>query len=354
MKVNQSAFPGKAQAAATQCRTFFFCGPDEAGASAAAAKIAGLLEDPGERIDMSGSDIKRDPVRLSDEARSSSLFGDTRHILVRATGEEAHDALKLHLEAGGDACPVLVVATSATDKSRTAKLLATRDDALVAMFYPPDLRAMTGTVRDLADRAGLRLQGDMAERIARASGMDRRLAASEIEKLALYLDSAQDRPAAVTREDWEAIGAKTEEDGFMPIVDAALSGRADALAGEIERMEATGINPVTVVLALERRVAQLSQLAARMGRGGDVAGFIEGEKRARRVFFKEAGALATQLARWRGARLDRLVARLTSLHRKMLANNRQAGVLLKQELADIARAGARANSGASAKGRGRS
>ncbi|GMN13357.1 DNA polymerase III subunit delta [Altererythrobacter sp. MTPC7] len=346
MKVNQSAFPGKARSAAAQCRTFFFCGPDEAGSSAAAAQIHSLLPDPGERIELAGADIKRDPVLLSDEARSSSLFGDSRHIYVRATGEEAHDALKIHLEGEGDACPVLIVATSATDKSRTAKLLANRDDALVAMFYPPDLRSMTGTVRDLADRAGLRLEGDMAERIARASGLDQRLAAAEIEKLSVYLDSAQDRPAAVTRDVWDEIGAKTEEDGFMPIVNVALSGRPGALPAEIARMEATGTNPVTVLLAIERRVAQLSQLAARLGRNNDVSGFVAAEKQARRIFFKEARDIEEQLTTWRGANLDRLVARLTALHRKMLSNSQQAGTLLRHELTHIARVGAR--------GRGRS
>ena len=341
MKVKQSDFPGRASAAAAKCSTFFFCGPDEASSSAAAATIISLLPDPGERIELSGSDIRRDPVMLGDEARSSSLFGDSRHIFIRASGEEAHDALKNHLEGEGDACPVLIVATSATDKSRTAKLLEKRDDALVMMFYPPDIRSMTGTVRDLADRAGLRLQGDMAERIARSSGLDQRLAASEIEKLALYLDSAQDRPATVTREDWDAIGAKSEEDGFMEIVNTALSGKSAALAAEFARMEATGINPVTVLLAAERRAAQLSQLAARLGRGSDVAGFIASEKQARRVFFKEAPDLQTQLMVWRGPNLDRLVARLTSLHRKMLGNSQQAGTLLKHELTQIVRVGAR-------------
>ena len=341
MKVNQSAFPGRAAAAARQCNTFFFCGPDEAGSSAAAASIVSLLAEPGDRVELSGADLRRDPVLLADEARSSSLFGDARHIYVRAVGEEAHDAVKNHLSAQGEGCPVLIVATGATDKSRTAKLLEKRDDALVAMFYPPDLRAMTGTVRDLADRAGLRLEGDMAERIARASGLDQRLASAEVEKLALYLDAAQDRPATVTKGDWDAIGARTEEDGFMPIVNAALSGRTGVLQQEIERMEATGINAVTVLLALERRAAQLAQLASRLGRSSDIAGFIDAEKRARRVFFKEAPDLQAQLGTWRGANLDRLVARLTSLHRNILANSQHGNILLRQELARIARVGSR-------------
>ena len=120
LKANQNTFGRVAGQAARECHTFFLCGPDESAASAAAATIVGNLADAGERVDLSGAELRRDPVRLADEARSSSLFGDARHILVRATGEEAHDALKLHLEAEGEACPVLVVAVNATDKSRSA------------------------------------------------------------------------------------------------------------------------------------------------------------------------------------------------------------------------------------------
>ena len=131
-KANQNSFGRMAGQAARECHTFFFCGPDESAASAAAARIVAGLENAGERVDLAGGDLRRDPVRLADEARSSSLFGDARHILVRANGEEAHEALKIHLEADGEACPVLVVATSATDKSRSAKLVAGAGGTLVA------------------------------------------------------------------------------------------------------------------------------------------------------------------------------------------------------------------------------
>lgn len=158
MKATQRDFAQMAPKAAARCAIHFFCGPDEAGASAAAAKVIALLPDAGERIELSGADIKADPVRLVDEARSTSLFGGTRHILVRAAGEEAHDAVQAFLQMAdigqtAGACPVVIVATSATDKSRTAKLLAKRDDGFVAMFYPPDLRAITADVRAMADAA---------------------------------------------------------------------------------------------------------------------------------------------------------------------------------------------------------
>ncbi|QWC56686.1 DNA polymerase III subunit delta [Erythrobacter sp. 3-20A1M] len=337
MKATQKDFAATARKAANQCSVFFFCGPDEAGASSAADTIHSLLRDPGERVELSGGEIKRDPVLLGDEARSTSLFGDRRHILVRANGDEAHDALDNLLKGEGEACPVLVVATGATDKSRTAKLLANRPDALVAMFYPPELRDFVGTVRDIADAAGLRLAGDLAERVARAAGMDRRLAQTELDKLALYLDASPASPRDVQPADWEAIGAKTEEEGFMPLVNAALSGQVKRLPGELARMREVGLNAVAVALACERRAAQLAQLAARLGGERDIPGFIQGEKRARRVFWKDERDLIQQLRIWRGKRLERLVERLTALHRNLLSNSQSAELLLAQELTEIAR-----------------
>lgn len=341
MKATQKNFAAAAPRAARDAKVFFFCGPDEAGAAAAAQRIAAMLPDPGERVDLSGGDLRRDPVLLADEARSSSLFAGARHIVVRASGDEAHDALANHLAAidagDGEPCAVLVVATSATDKSRTAKLLEPRGDALVAMFYPPDLAQLRETVRTMGDELGVKLSGDLAERIARAAGMDVRLAQSEVEKLALFLDASPAAPVTPNAQALDTIGARTEDDGFMPLVNVVLSGRTQQLAGELRRMRELSLNPVGLLLAFERRTAQLAQLDARLGRGS-VDSFIESETRARRVFFKDAPDLKAQLGRWRGAKLERLVARLVELHRALLANSPASETLLAQALTAIARA----------------
>jgi len=342
VKATQRDFNSVAPRAALQARIAFFCGPDEAGAFAAADKLAAMLPDPGERIELAGADLRTDPVRLGDEARSVSLFGGTRHILVRAAGDEAHDAVKVLLEVidGGEgtgACPVLVVATSATDKARTAKLLEGRGDALVAMFYPPDLRTVTEDVRRMADAAGLRLGGDLAERIARAAGLDVRLAQSEVTKLALYLDASPQTPRLADEEALDAIGAKTEEDGFMPLVNAVLSGEVGRLPAELRRLREISLSPVGVLLAFERRAAQLAQLAARLGSGRRINDLLEAEQKAHRVFWRDRRDLGIQLERWNAERLERLVRRLAALHRTLLTNSQAAELLLAQELAGIAR-----------------
>ncbi|MGB7407908.1 MAG: DNA polymerase III subunit delta [Pontixanthobacter sp.] len=337
MKATQRDFASVASRAAGQCRTFFFCGPDEAGSSAAAAKIVSLLKNPGERVDMAGAVLRKDPVLLGDEARSGSLFGADRHIMVRASGDEAAAALETHIHGSGDACPVLIVATSATDKSRCAKLLEKRDDALVAMFYPPDLQSVTGSVRRMADAAGLQLNGDLGERIARAAGLDVRLAQSEIDKLALYCDADPQSPKAVDAATLAEIGAATEDDGFMPLVNAVLSGEINKLPGELRRMRELSLNPVGLLLAFERRAAQLTQLSARIGPRGDIGQTIQAEKRARRIFWKDERDLATQIGRWRGKRLERLNTKLIGLHRALIGNGHAAEVLLSQGLTEIAR-----------------
>lgn len=341
MKASQRDFAGAAARAARDANVFFFCGPDDAGAHAAASRILSLLPDPGERVELSGADLKRDPVRLGDEARSTSLFGDKRHIFVRANGDEAFDAVEILL--GGDVppCPVLIVAAGATDKSRTAKLLADRPDALVAMFYPPDVQSLSASIRTMGDAAGLRIGGDLAERIARACGLDSRLAQSEVTKLALYLDASPESPRTPDPAALDAIGAKTEEDGFNPLVNAVLSGQTGKLPDELRRMRELGLNPVGLLLAFERRVSQLAQLAGKLGPRGDVTALLQAERAARRVFWKDERDLAAQLSRWRGRRLERLVDRLIELHRALLSNSHDAELLLSQGLAEIARAAAR-------------
>lgn len=340
MKATQKDFKSIAPRAVREAKVFFLCGPDDAGIQDAAQHLVTLLPDPGERIELAGSELRKDPVRLGDEARSNSLFGGNRHILIRASGDEAHDAVETMLSGESEPCPVIVVASSATDKSRTAKLLAGRPDALVAMFYPPDLGSVTRAVRDMADAAGVTLGGDLAERIARAAALDTRIAASEVTKLALYLDATPQAPRGADADALEAIGARTEDDGLMPLVNAVLSGEVQRLPGELRRMRELGLNPVGLLLAVERRAAQLAQLSGKIGNSGDIERFVEAETAARRIFFKDKGDILRQLRKWRGPRLARLVDKLIGLHRALLANSQQAELLLAQGLTEIARVAA--------------
>jgi len=341
MKATQKDFTAIAPRAVREGRVFFLCGPDEAGVHDAARHIVALLHEPGDAVDLAGADLKRDPVLLGDEARSGSLFGDARHILVRAQGDEVHDAVKTLLDGEVEPCPVVIMASGATDKSRTAKLLADRPDALVAMFYPPDLRAVATAVRGMADAAGVRLGGDLAEQIARSAGLDTRLAQSEVTKLALYLDAEPTAPRRADAGTLAEIGASTQEDGFGALIKVVLGGQVARLPSELRRIRELGLNPVGTLLAFERRAAQLAALAAKLGPRDNPAKLVAAERAARRVFWKDQEELTDQLTRWQGRKLARLVDKLTQLHRALLRDSQNADLLLAQGLAEIARAASR-------------
>ena len=340
MKLNQSSFAAGASRAARECRVFYFCGADEAGAHDAAQAIVALLPPGSERIELTGAELRKDPVKLGDEARSTSLFGGERYIQVRTTGDEACEAVEILLDSPVEGAPVLIVASGASDKSRIAKLLAERKDALVAMFHPAELAAVATTVRNLADAAGVRLDTAMAERIARSCALDTRMARSEIEKLALYLDASPQAPRSADAEALDAIAAACEDDSFAGVVSCVLGGDLGKLASELGRMRELGLNPVGLLLAFERRAAQLAQLAAKLGRRSDVGNFVTSQKGTRLVFFRDVPEITRQLTRWRGRRLERLIERLVGLHRDLLANSTHADLLLAQGLTEIARAAA--------------
>lgn len=345
MKLTNREWTAQAPRLAREARLFFLCGPDEAGAALALRQLAGLLPDPGERVELSGAELRADPARLGDEARSASLFATgARHIYARVAGDDAFEAVRNLLETGdagaGAACPVLIAATGATDKSRTAKLLADRKDAVVGVFYQPDLRTVLDATRRLGEAAGLRLSADLAERIARQSSLDLRLVESELEKLALFCDAAPQAPVTVDAEAIAAIGAITQEEDYAALVNAALSGDGEALGRELARMEALGSNAVGVLLAVERRAAQLVPLARAAGEVG-IDSALEAAQRTRAIFWRDRPDFKRQLACWRPEALDRLVERLALLHRRMLNDNAAAPLLLAAELSAIARAAAR-------------
>ena len=92
MKATAKTFAGLVERSLHKIRVFYFCGADEAGAGDAAARVMLKLGE-AELVELTGADLKRDPVRLADEARSTSLFGDKRVIRMAMAGDEALDAI---------------------------------------------------------------------------------------------------------------------------------------------------------------------------------------------------------------------------------------------------------------------
>ena len=332
MKATQQDFAAVAPRAARQARIALLLRPrrgrrrrrrrQRIAAHAARSRRAGRAV---------GRGAARDPVRLGDEARSTSLFGGARHIVVRANGDEAHDAVENLLEVidAGEARRL----PGADRRHRRDRQVAHRQAARRArrcaggdvLSARPRARCATQCARwptpPGSGSAATWPSGSPAPPGSTCAWRSRKST-----KLALYLDASPQAPRrrrrGGARRDRRARPRRTASCRWST---PCSSGDASRLPGELRRMRELSLNPVGLLLAFERRAAQLAQLAARLGPGGRRATLLEAEQKARGGCSASDGRdLAAQLSAGAGRKLERLVERLVALHRALLANSQAA------------------------------
>jgi len=336
-KVKSDQFANSLARAGPETRLFLFYGADEANSAALAEKTRLHLGGDAEKVELSGSQIKEDPALLLQEAASLSLFGDRRTILVQARGEECRAAITMLLEAETIANPAIVQISGITDRSATAKLVAKDPNALGCISYQPDLGQVAQSVRAEAEQQGLAMPREIAENIARYTRLDRRLAAMEVEKIALYLDAQPGTRKSVDHVVMSQLAAETDEDALAPALNAIMSGQMAQLPGQLTRLSDGTLQPVLLLRALEARAIQLAHIHSAMRRGLDSDKAIK----AAGIFWKESGIVRLQSQKWPPAALERLTERLIKLHADMMQNSQDAIRLLAQESMVIAMNAAR-------------
>ncbi|RYD58528.1 MAG: DNA polymerase III subunit delta, partial [Sphingomonadales bacterium] len=206
-------------------RLYLLHGPDEAGAADLAERLARALGPDVERIDLDMKMLREQPGRLADEAASLSLFGGVRYIRLMGADEGASEAITLLLGAERAGNPVVAMAPGLKASGKLVKLAIAAPAALSHGCYVPEGIEATKLAATVAREHGLRLTGDVPQRLAAACGGDRAILAREIEKLALFLDAAPDRPRDADGAALDAIGADLGEADLGGAIGAVLDGR---------------------------------------------------------------------------------------------------------------------------------
>lgn len=308
-------------------RLYLFYGPDEAGSEALAARFArGLNDQIGtgvERVDLDGATLSRDPARLSDEANAISMFGDRRWIRVQPAGDETLSAVEALLgnEAGGD--PVVLVAGNLRKNAKLVTLCDGRPDALCIVSYALDARSGEQVAIGLAREQGLTLSSDLARRLVALSSGERGLLASEIDKLALYLDAAPDRPRSATADALDALAAEGGEQHLFKAAGVVLSGNLRGAEHEMARLRQNGGSLAGLLrLTLQRAV----QLAQQQSGGGARGGWSGGDDFSHH---------------WTSDALGRAIHRLAEAERSGRLQRGVGETVMARELFAVARMAAR-------------
>jgi DNA polymerase-3 subunit delta len=338
MKANRPQIE-KALKAPGDTRFFLLHGPDEAGSRALARSLATSMGAEAERIDLSGADLRADPARLADEAASISMFGGARWILVEPAGDETLPALEALLEAPAAGNPVVLVAGSLKPASKLLKLALGAPAALAFASYPPDAREAGQLVLGMARAEGLILRPDVANRIAASCGGNRAIIAQELAKYALYAGAAPEAPKPIDHDAVDALGAAADEGDLSRLVDSAASGNAAALEGELVRLRAEGLEGITLIRAMLRRMALLARLRAEVERGQEPGAVMASAGKS--IFFKEKDGIERQLRRWPAALIAKAMTRLSDAERQVKSAGAVGPVAADAELFAICRVAAR-------------
>jgi DNA polymerase III subunit delta len=321
-------------------RLFLIYGPDESMVADMAAQMAAKLGPDAERIDLDSDKIRNDPALLADEACSLSLFGTARYVRLNMRREEGHAAFENLLNAANGGCPVIATAGDLKKTSKLIKLIDASKLAKTFICYPPEEGNAATAIMTLAGTMGLRLERALALRISRYTGQDRKLAALEIEKLALYYDAAPDRPAKVEIAAFEALSAETGEENVQDLVNQVMSGNLKNLGAELALSRQMGVDAIRIVRAMQRRAVMLAGLRGQVNGNMSPADVVE---KTRSIFWKERKDFTDQLGRWQSSRLAGLNGHLLDIEQRLMSVKAELGtVILEQELTKIARAAARA------------
>lgn len=318
-------------------RAYLFYGPDEAGSQALADRLLGAVG--AQKLAISGSALKESPAELVDAAAAMSLFGERQLVWVQPAGDESADALEALLAAPAVQNVVMMIAGALKKTSRLLKAAEADPRALAHASYLPDGQAAEQMVEELARSEGLRLEQGVAARLAEACGNDRRMAAQELAKFALYLGASREAPKAADHSVLDAVGAELGDAELMGLGDLALAGDIDVLTTELSRLPAAGTQAVPIVRALQRRVLSLAPLRARVDRGERPQDVLASMGNA--LFWKDKPLVAKLLARWDSAGLARVAERTGALEREMMLKGVPQIESLGEVLTAIARTAAR-------------
>ena len=324
---------------AAQTRLFLFYGPDEAGSRDLMAKVAATVGSDPERVDLAAAELRNDPARLADEAASISMFGGPRYILVERAGDDILPAVEALLEADVAGNPVIILAGDLKKSSKLLKAAADSNEAVAFASYVPDSGKADQLVLDKAAAHGLIVQRDVARRIADGCGGNRALIDQELGKFALFLDSSPDSPRPLDHDTVDAVGAGSDEGDLSRLVDSVAGGDAAKLEEELVRLRSEGVEGISLIRAMLRRMALLARLRAEVEQGKSPAAVMASAGKA--LFWKEKGSVERQLARWRSELIAKSVSRLIHAERQVKSAGGLGSIAADEELFAICRQAAR-------------
>lgn len=268
------------------------------------------FKDPFNYIELTDSDLKAEPARLTDEAAALSFAGGERVVRLRTTGEAATksaQALIDGLESGHLKSNALIIieAGELTPRSGLRKAFEKASSVVALPCYadgPGEIRELAVSCAGAED---LRFDKDALDFLTSLLGEDRGISRSEIDKLILYKglkNQRSGRPGTISLADVTTSLVDGVSDMMNEAANAVADGQTQHLAKALHRSKAAGASAIGLLRALQRSFTRLHAAQTHIAKGDAPAAAMKKLKPP--VFFMEQRAFENRLRTWSMQRLD--------------------------------------------------
>ena len=223
-------------------------------------------------------------------------------------------------------------------KGKLVEFAVAQPAAMSFACYVPDGANAERMVAAIAREHGLRPTQSVTRRLMSGSNGDRAVIAREIEKFALYLDAAADRPRDLNEDTLDALGAELGDAQMSDVVDAALEGRVRDIAGELNRFGESGGAAIPLLRQIVRKLMTLAAMRGEVDGGAELTATVK----KRRLHFREEPAMIRLLQRWRAAEIAAAIDRLRRAERALMSSGGAGEIVSDVAITETTRAAARA------------
>ena len=286
-------------------RAVLLFGPDSGLVRERGRAFVDLLndsDDPFSISELTGDALRKDGALLADSAQAMSLMGGEPVVRVRDATDSIADVIESWLESGGGVKPAVFEAGELAPRAKLRKLFEARKDTAAIGCYPDEGRDLETVVREHMKANGISLQGDAMPVLMGRLGNDRLAIRQELDKLVMYAGGPSSN-GSLSATDVEKLTGDVKSASLDEIAFSVSGGDTSRLSRALDQAQAEGLAPIAIIRSVQRHLDRLHSVKADSEKGGS----IEDAMRRLRppVFFKFAGAFASQARAWSAKDLAR-------------------------------------------------
>jgi DNA polymerase-3 subunit delta len=248
-------------------------------------------DDPFNPVIIADQALIANPGLLADEVAAIPMFGGRRIVWIRDAGQGLVKALEPLLDR-----PVsgLVVAESDSlaKSSKLRQLFERSSSTLAVALYDDIAKDYDGLIASILSEPGLELTDDARHHLKDLLGTDRRLARSELEKLATFAHGRR----VIDIADIDAVCGDTASATLDETLDRALEGETTAAARALARLAAAGETGGRILSGAIQTLAALDRFRSEIDRGGSLDQALRSARPP--VFFQRQPSIRRQLRLW--------------------------------------------------------